>query len=74
MAQLRPRQVSEPLVSRFGVHLIEVMERREAPVTLREQREMVRNQLREKKMEEVYSAWIEELRGRAYVELRDPPQ
>ena len=74
MAQLRPRQVSEPLVSRFGVHLIEVMERREAPVTLREQREMVRNQLREKKMEEVYPAWIEELRGRAYVELRDPPQ
>jgi peptidyl-prolyl cis-trans isomerase SurA len=74
MAQLRPRQVSEPLVSRFGVHLIEVMERREAPVTLREQREMVRNQLREKKMEEVYTAWIEELRGRAYVELRDPPQ
>ena len=50
------------------------MERREAPVTLREQREMVRNQLREKKMEEVYTAWIEELRGRAYVELRDPPQ
>jgi peptidyl-prolyl cis-trans isomerase SurA len=74
MAQLRPRQVSEPLVSRFGVHLIEVTERREAPVTLREQREMVRNQLREKKMEEVYTAWIEELRGRAYVELRDPPQ
>ena len=62
------------MVSRFGVHLIEVMERREAPVTLREQREMVRNQLREKKMEEVSSAWIEELRGRAYVELRDPPQ
>lgn len=74
MARLRPGQVSEPLVSRFGVHLIQVMERREVPLTLREQREMVRNQLREKKMEEMYTAWVDELRGRAYVELRDPPQ
>lgn len=74
MAQLRPGQVSEPLVSRFGVHLIQVIERRDAPVTLREQREIVRNQLREKKIEELYTAWLEELRGRAYVELREPPQ
>jgi peptidyl-prolyl cis-trans isomerase SurA len=74
MAQLRPGQLSDPLVSRFGVHLIQVMERREVPLTIREQREMVRNQLREKKMDELYTSWVEELRGRAYVELRDPPQ
>ena len=74
MARLRPGQISDPLVSRFGVHLIQVMERRDVPLTLREQREMVRNQLREKKIDEMYSAWVEELRGRAYVELRDPPQ
>ena len=74
MARLRPGQLSDPLISRFGVHLIQVMDRREVPLTLREQREMVRNQLREKKMEEMYSAWVDELRGRAYVELRDPPQ
>jgi len=73
MAGLRPGQISDPLVSRFGIHLIQVMERREVPVTLREQREMVRNQLREKKMEELYTNWLEDLRGRAYVELRDPP-
>ena len=74
MAKLRPSQVSDPLVSRFGVHLIQVLERREVPMTVREQREMVRNQLREKKIEELYTNWIEELRGRAYVELRDLPQ
>jgi peptidyl-prolyl cis-trans isomerase SurA len=74
MARLRPGQVSDPLVSRFGVHLIQVMERREAPMTVREQREMVRNQLREKKLEELYANWVTELRGRAYVELREPPQ
>ena len=74
MDRLRPGQISDPLISRFGAHLIQVMERREAPMSLREQREMVRSQLREKKLEELYAAWVEELRGRAYVELRDPPQ
>ena len=74
MARLRPGQVSDPLVSRFGVHLIQVIERREAPMTIREQREMVRSQLREKKLEELYANWVAELRGRAYVELREPPQ
>jgi len=74
MARLRPGQISDPLISRFGAHLIQVMERREVPLSVREQREMVRTQLREKKIEELYSAWVEELRGRAYVELRDPPQ
>ena len=74
MARLRPGQISDPLISRFGAHLIQVMERREVPLSVREQREMVRTQLREKKIEELYAAWVEELRGRAYVELRDPPQ
>jgi peptidyl-prolyl cis-trans isomerase SurA len=74
MARLQPGQISDPLISRFGAHLIQVMERREVPLSVREQREMIRTQLREKKIEELYSAWVEELRGRAYVELRDPPQ
>lgn len=74
MTRLRLGQLSDPVVSRFGVHLIQVMERREVPLTVREQREMVRNQLREKKMDEMYTSWVEELRGRAYVEMRDAPQ
>lgn len=74
LARLQPGQISDPLISRFGAHLIQVMERREVPLSVREQREMVRTQLREKKIEELYSAWVDELRGRAYVELRDPPQ
>ena len=74
LARLRPGQVSDPLISRFGAHLIQLLERREVPLSIREQREMVRTQLREKKIEELYSAWVEELRGRAYIELRNPPQ
>jgi peptidyl-prolyl cis-trans isomerase SurA len=74
MNQLRPGQLSEPLVSRFGVHLIEVTDRRDVPLSAREEREMVRNALREKKLDEAFTTWQEDLRGRAFVELRDPPQ
>ena len=71
---LKPGEISEPVVSRFGVHLIQLLERREAKLSQREQREMVRDTVREKKLDEAYSTWAQELRGRAYVEYRDPPQ
>ena len=74
MNRLRPGQVAEPLVSRFGVHLIEVTERRNAPMSEQEQRTLARNALREKKLDEAYATWVEDIRGRAYVEMREPPQ
>jgi peptidyl-prolyl cis-trans isomerase SurA len=74
MGRLAPGQISDPLVSRFGVHLIQLMERRNAALSLREQREAVRAVLREKKLDESYVNWAQDLRGRAYVEMREPPQ
>lgn len=74
MNKLQPGQIADPTISRFGVHLIQVLERREAPISERELRDMARNQLREKKFEETYQLWAQEVRGRAYVEYRDPPQ
>ncbi len=74
MNALKPGDISEPLVSRFGVHLIQLLERREAKLTQREQRDMARSTVREKKLDEAYATWAQELRGRAYVEYRDPPQ
>ena len=74
LARLSPGQISEPLVSRFGVHLIELVERRQAPVNLQEQRDMARGLLREKKLDESFSTWMAEVRARAYVEMREAPQ
>jgi peptidyl-prolyl cis-trans isomerase SurA len=74
MNKLQLGQLADPLISRFGVHLIQVLERREAPVSERELRDLARNQLREKKYEETYQLWAQEIRGRAYVEYRDAPQ
>ena len=65
--------LSEPLVSRFGVHLIQVLERRQVALDIKQQREQARNVLREQRFEEAYAEWIRDLRGRAYVEMREPP-
>lgn len=74
MNALKTGDISQPLVSRFGVHLIQLIERREIRLSPREQREMVRQVVRQRKIEEAYATWVQEVRGRAYVELRDPPQ
>ncbi|MDB5966964.1 MAG: molecular chaperone SurA [Polaromonas sp.] len=74
MNGLAPGQMSEPLTSRFGVHLVQVLERRNTVLSPRDQRELARSILREKKLEEAYSLWAQEVRGRAYVEYREPPQ
>ncbi|NMM07729.1 peptidylprolyl isomerase [Polaromonas sp.] len=74
MNGLGPNQISDPLVSRFGVHLVQLLERRETQLSARDQREMARGVLREKKQNEAYALWAQEIRGRAYVEMRDAPQ
>ena len=74
MNQLRPGQLAEPVVSRFGVHLIEVVDRRDAAMTDAEQRNLARNVLREGKLDEAYASWVQEIRGKAFVEMREPPQ
>ena len=74
MDALALNQISDPLVSRFGVHLVQVLERREVPVSPRDQREMVRGMLREKKQNEAFVRWAEDIRGRAFVELRETVQ
>jgi peptidyl-prolyl cis-trans isomerase SurA len=65
--------LSQPVTSRFGIHLIEVVERRETTLDAKQLREQARLALREQKFEQAYLEWAKDLRSRAYVELRDPP-
>ena len=74
MGQLVIGQVSEPIVTRFGVHLLLVQERRKAQLSDAEQREVARNALREKKFDDAYANWIRDLRSNAYIEYRDLQQ
>jgi peptidyl-prolyl cis-trans isomerase SurA len=74
MNALPPGGISDPVVTRFGVHLIQVVERREVTIDARQLREQARNALREQKFETAYNDWLRDLRARAYVEMREPPQ
>lgn len=71
MDDLNPGDISVPTPSRFGVHLIQVVERREVEITEAQRRAWVRNVLREQKEEEAYEEWARDLRARAFVEYRD---
>lgn len=74
IAELPVGGLSEPVATRFGVHLIQLVDRREIALEPKQQRDQARNILRERKFEGAYTEWLRDLRGRAYIELRDPPQ
>lgn len=74
MDALAPGEVSAPVASRFGVHLIQVLERREVERSAAEMRDAVRALLRQRKAEEAIADALREQRGRAYIEYREPPQ
>ena len=65
--------ISAPVTSRFGVHLIQVVDRRSVALDAKQLKEQARNALRERKFETAYAEWVREVRDRAYVELRDAP-
>jgi peptidyl-prolyl cis-trans isomerase SurA len=73
MNRLDPGAVSAPVVSRFGVHLIQVIERRDVELSTKEVRDQARAALREQKFEAAYQEWAKDLRARAYIEMREPP-
>ena len=74
LASLAPGQIAPPFTSRFGVHLVQLLERRKAALGPREQREAARNAVRERRLDEAYARWVQDVRGRAFVQLREPPQ
>lgn len=70
MNALKLNEVSPPVRSPFGWHLIEVLERRTQDMTREGQRLNARQALRERKTDEAYQEWVRQLRDRAYVEQR----
>jgi len=70
MNALQPGEVSAPVQSPFGWHLIQVLERRDQDVTQERQKLMARQAIRERKAEEAFQDWVRQIRDSAYVELR----
>ena len=70
MDSLKPGEVSAPVQSPFGWHLIQVLDRRDQDVTQERKRLDARRAIRERKSEEAFDDWVRQQRDRAYVEYR----
>ena len=68
--ELKIGEVSEPVRTPFGYHLIQVLERRSSDVSPERRRLQARQALRERKADEAYQEWLRQLRDSTYVELR----
>ena len=70
MNALKPGEISEPVRSPFGLHIIQVVERRSQDMSKEASRLKARQEIRSRKSDEAYEDWLRELRDRAYVEYR----
>ena len=71
MNGLKPGEVSDVIQSPFGFHLIQVIGRKSEDVTQQKERNVARQVLRDRKMQEAMEDWMRQVRDRAYVEFRD---
>ena len=70
MNVLEPVQISDPVQTPFGWHLIQVLARRDEDMSKERQRLTARTALHARKSDESYQEWLRQLRDRAYIEYR----
>jgi len=70
MNSLQPNQISEPFLTNFGWHILQVLERRDSEISAERNRVAARLGLRQRKADEAYQQWLLQLRDGAYVEYR----
>jgi peptidyl-prolyl cis-trans isomerase SurA len=69
-SSLKPGEISQPIRTAFGYHLIQVLERRTADMSPERLRQQARQALRERKSDDAYQQWLRQLRDQTYVDMR----
>lgn len=70
MNNLKDGEVSDPVRSEYGYHLIQVLGRRDATGSVQQQLDLARQAIGQRKAEQAYSDWLRELRDSAYVQYK----
>jgi peptidyl-prolyl cis-trans isomerase SurA len=70
MAKLAPKQVSPPVRTSFGWHLIQLIERRKQDVSTDRERSEAQTAIRQRKADEAFQDWVRQIRDKAFVEIR----
>jgi len=70
MTKLKIGEISQPVRTQFGWHVIQVSERRTQDITAERQRDQARTALRQRKSDEAFQEWLRQTRDRAYVEIK----
>src|SRR5689334_1354868 len=70
MDKLAVNEVSQPIRTPFGWHLIQVVERRKQDITQQRRREEARRAIRQRKSDEQFEEFVRQLRDRTYVEYK----
>jgi peptidyl-prolyl cis-trans isomerase SurA len=70
MNALAPGEISNIIKTQFGLHVLQVIERRNQDMSKEAARIKARQEIRARKSDEAFQDWVRELRDRAFVELR----
>ena len=72
IASMQPGSVSDPIRTDYGWHLIQLLNRKQSELSATQQKDFAKASLRQSKLEQAYSDWIQELKCCATIEYRPP--